>query len=358
MAPTLAASYAVYSASADNTTLTKTGITVLTNDVLVAKAATWDTGNGMAAPTTSGQTWHQVNIGAPGGFAGWAGIWVMTVSGSPGTVDVSMAPATGSNTRHSMVVERWTGAQVDASPATNATIHGTGTSGTTTLTTVSANSAVSWVLSEANSLDPATSSYASGATQDGLYDGHSGSNGVQYFATQTAASAGSQTIGITNSSSTNWTMVGAEIRAGSTVVTGTASDSVTISDSPARTAVLPRGPADSLTLADSPARQVLLARGPADSLTISDSPARQVVAGRATADGLGISDSLVSAVVLARTPADAMALADSPTRTVLLARAITDHITFTDAASVAGQIFDITATAGTPGRAWMAGRPH
>lgn len=217
MAISLITHYEVYSAGADTSTLTTPSFTPANGEILVVKMATWDTGNGMSAPTGGSQTYQQINVAAPGGFAAWAGVWVATISGSPGSMTVSAAPATGSGTRHTMVVERWSGAQLAGSPATNSTIHGT-TGGTTTLTTVGSGSIVSWVLVDENSRDPANTTYDSSSggtvTPDGLYDGHSGSNSVQYFAYQTTVSTGSQTIGASNTGgSLNWTIAGVEVQA-------------------------------------------------------------------------------------------------------------------------------------------------
>jgi hypothetical protein len=217
LAPTLIASYAVYSASADNTTLTTSSFTPANGEIIIVKAATWSTSDGMSTPTGGSQTYSNIGTAAPGGFNAWCGLWACTVSGSPGSMAVSCAPATGSNTRHSMVVERWSGAALAGSPATNATKTGSGTTATTSLTSTANNSIVSWVLADENSRDPGGSSYVSTSgtpAQDGLYDGHVGSNSVQYFAYQDAATAGSQTFGVTNASALAWVAVGVEILSG------------------------------------------------------------------------------------------------------------------------------------------------
>jgi hypothetical protein len=223
MAPSLIASYAVYSAAADNTTLTTPSFSPNPGEVIVVKGATWDTANGLAAPTDSASalTWTHVNTGAPGGFNGWGGVWGATVGSAPGSITISVAPATSSNTRHSIVVERWGSAKLAASPATNSTVSGSGATASTTLTTTAANSVVSWCMVDEQSNDPANSTYLSSATQDGLYDGHVGGNSVQYFAYQSAPSAGAQTFGITNTGTVKWVTVGVEILAATVVATAT-----------------------------------------------------------------------------------------------------------------------------------------
>ena len=226
MSPTLIASYAVYSAAADNTTLTTSSFTPSNGEIIVVKAATWAAADGMSTPTGGGQTYTNTNAHTPGGFNCWTGIWVATVSGTPGSMSVSCAPATANNTRHSMVVERWGNATLAATPATNDVISDIGTSATTTLTTTAANSVVSWVLGDENSVDPASTSYVTSSatpTQDGLYDGHIGTQSVHYFAYQSAASAGSQTFGISSASNIRWMAMGVEIldAAGSQFLTAT-----------------------------------------------------------------------------------------------------------------------------------------
>lgn len=212
MAPSLITHYEVYSAAADQTTLTTPSFTPSNGEVIVVKLTTWDTANGMNAPAGGTQTYSLINTAAPGGFNGWCAIYTATISGSPGAMTISSAVATAVNTRHSMVVERWSSATLAGSPATNSVKSGTGTTATTTLTSVGTNSVVSWCMVDENSRDPAGSTYASSATQDGLFDGHVGSNSVQYFAYQSAASPGTQTFGVSNASSLAWTAVGVEVQ--------------------------------------------------------------------------------------------------------------------------------------------------
>lgn len=243
--------YVVPSAGTDNTTLTTPSFTPSAGEILVIELMTWDTANGMSAPTESSstQTIQHIQTAAPGGFNGWAGTWVCKVTGSPGSITVSSAPATGANTRHLMVVKRLSGANLAATPATNATVNGSGsTTASTTLTTTAADSWISWCMVDENARDPASSTYISTSgtpTQDGLYDGHVGSNSVQYSVHQTAPTAGSNTFGLTNSiGNVTWVAVGVEILAevatpvsGSDTGTGTdAVSDLTVIESSADTA--------------------------------------------------------------------------------------------------------------------------
>lgn len=215
--PTLLDSDQKYSAGADNTTLvSKSFAGVVNGDVFAVKMTTWDTANGMAAPTGGGQTWQQALVAAPGGFAGWAGLWVATISGSPGSITVSGPPGTAGSTRHSMIVERWGNAKLAGTPAVNGTSHGTGTF-STSLTTVGTNSVITWCMSEVNSIDPSTRTYqtdgSTAGTEDGLFDGHVGANSVHYFAyTPVLAAAAAHTFGLSAPTGVNWTAAGVEIQ--------------------------------------------------------------------------------------------------------------------------------------------------
>lgn len=215
MAPSLITHYEVYSAGADTTTLTTPAFTPSNGEVLVVKLATWDTANGMAAPTGGSQTYQPTpGAVAPGGFNGWVGIWVTTVSGSPGSMTVSSAPATGTASRHTMVVERWSSAQLAATPASS---NGTGnqTLPSLSLTTTGANSVISWAISDAQSSNPATRAYLLSGVEDGLFDGHVAADGVFYFAysgSSAVTSSGSYTYGMTAPSQI-WVMAGVEIQA-------------------------------------------------------------------------------------------------------------------------------------------------
>jgi len=213
--PALLAHDAQYSPGADSSTLTSAALTVSNGDVIVVKAATWDTGTSMSTPTGGGQTYQPVQIVAPGGFAGWSGTWVCTVTGNPGSFSIVSAPSAAS--RHSMVVEQWGSAFVDPSPAVFSTTHGSTATMSAPITTTAANSVVSLAMVEENSRDPSGHTWTAGTVEDGLYDGHSGSNSVHYFAYTPVAAAGPTTIDLTvPAGSLNWTISGIEIKAATT----------------------------------------------------------------------------------------------------------------------------------------------
>ena len=206
--------YEVYSGGANNVTLTTPSFTPSNGEIIIVKLNTWDTANGMSAPTGGSQTYQAApGAVAPGGFNGWVGIWVATISGSPGSMTVSSAPATAGNTEHAMVVERWSNAKLAASPVNT---NGTGVNSLPqlALTTTATNSVISWVISDAQSIDPSTRAYLLSGVEDGLFDGHVGANGVFYFAysgSGAVTSAGSYTYGLSAPGGEIWVMAGVEI---------------------------------------------------------------------------------------------------------------------------------------------------
>lgn len=190
--PQLIAQYDVPSGGNNSSTLTTPSFAPGPGELLVVKMNTWDTGTAMGAPSGGSLTWASRVIGAPGGFHGYCAIYSSLIgSTSPGSMTVSATPA--ASCRHNLVVERWAGAQLAASPATDA---GAG-SPTSTLTTTAANSAITWVGVDESSIDPATRAYAGGAVEEYVDDGHVGANSVAYYAYQAVASAGATTYGLT-----------------------------------------------------------------------------------------------------------------------------------------------------------------
>jgi hypothetical protein len=212
MAPTLAATPMFVQSSGTSTAALTTGsFTPANGEVLVVKLETWDSTVTMTAPTGGSQTYTSRVILAPGGFRPWIGIYTAVISGSPGAMTITSTPSTSS--RYSMVVERWTGAQLAATPATGNNNAATGAANGT-VTTTGTNSIVSWVAGDSQSVDPATRAYLSSATEDGLRDDHVGANSVGYHAYQSAAAAGSQTMGLSAPTGMQYGIAGIEVQAG------------------------------------------------------------------------------------------------------------------------------------------------
>jgi len=212
--PTLTTHYEVYSPGADNSTLTSPSFTPPNGEVIVVKLTTWDTGSPMGAPSGGGQTYQPAQITAPGGFKGWSATYVCTVAGTPGAFSIS-ATMPGSATRHSMIVERWGSAMLAATPAVLTIVTGAGGDMVSNINTTAPNSVCSWSMVDLNSRDPVSRVYTpAGTVEDGMFDGHLGSNSVQYFAYAAIASAGATTIGVAVPAGTlAWAASGVEILA-------------------------------------------------------------------------------------------------------------------------------------------------
>lgn len=218
MAPTLVTTpYYVQESPQGTAAITTPSFTPSNGEVLVIKLATWDTAVAMGAPTGGSQTYTSRIINAPGGFAEWCGIYTCVISGSPGAMTVSSTPA--ASARCSMVVERWTGAQLAATPITSSATGATGVAAGT-ITPSAGTSIISWVAGDAQSVDPATRVYLASATQDGLRDDHVGANGCDYHAYQSSTGTGSQSYGLSAPTGMSWVIAAIEVQAsgGSTFV--------------------------------------------------------------------------------------------------------------------------------------------
>ena len=207
MTPTLTASYLVVSSAANTTPLVTPSFTPAVGEIIVVKVAA-ENGTGLGTPSggsltyTSRASFANVNNNAPGG------IWTTTTtSASSMTVSSGTMPL---NYWHSMVVERWSNAQLAATPATNTTKNGAGAP-STTLTTVASNSVVSFLDADYSAVAPGSYAYRSSATDEGIHD-KSTAIYVAYYAWQTAASTGSQTFGLTSPTGQTWTLLGIEIQ--------------------------------------------------------------------------------------------------------------------------------------------------
>lgn len=341
--PTVADHWSVPSASADNTTLSKTSYAVSTGDVIVLVGTTWSRDHGLLTPTCAGQTVNPVQTAAPGApasFWGWVGVWTIKVAGNPGTIDISCAPADTANTRHDLFGIKCTGGDLDVSPATNVTVTATGSPATVALTTVHDNSLIVYGYVDLQSRDPAATTYQSGATQLDIYDGHVGSNSVQASAVQATTTAGSQTIGIANSGGgLTLTIVGVEVKPASSAVTGDATSTITAVSSTAGVNSAVGGGTETITASSSAAGTNNASGGASSPIT-----AGQTAAGANSAVG-----GATQAVTASSTAAGANAAVGSGTSAVT-AGAL--------AAAVAGSVAMQAITVGGTAAAEVTGRPR
>ncbi len=202
-------------------TITSTSFTPATGELIVVKAVTEDSQAGLSDPSATGGgiTWikRQENTVSSSCSAGiWTG--VVNAGGSAITISISTISAGALNAWFSMVIERWTGAQVDAPPTVASVLGGSSTS---TITTSGTNSIVSYLDGDWNATAPGTPVYASSATQDGLHDKSATTSYVAYYAYQNAAIAGVQTFGLTSPVGRKDILIGIEIQ-----VSGTANATI------------------------------------------------------------------------------------------------------------------------------------
>lgn len=225
MAPTLVNSYIAKTSSPTTGAITTASFTPTNGEILVIKAETWDATITMSTPTGGSQTYTSRVAYGPAGFRPWVGIWTAVVSGSPGAMTVSSTPS--ASAQCSLLVERWSGAQLAATPVT-ATANASSGAANGSLTTTAANSVISWVASDAQSLDPATRAYLNSASDEGVRDGHVGANGVGYHAQQAVPSAGATSFGLSAPTGMQYAIAGIEVKAASgTIFTQSVAGGVT-----------------------------------------------------------------------------------------------------------------------------------
>jgi len=217
--PTLAQTLTAQSnINGDTTTLTAALTSVSVGDVVIVKAMTWDTGVASGTPSGGSQTYTLRVSVAPGGFAGYMAIFSATMAAGVSSSFTLTLSAPASSVQHSMVVERWTSAQLAATPATSSGHYTSVSAPSATITTVAANSAVSWGVNDQSNVSTSSDAYISPAgTPEFTIDGSASNSGEYRYNQQLAASAGSVTYGMTAPTTQDWVMAAIEVQ----VSTGT-----------------------------------------------------------------------------------------------------------------------------------------
>jgi len=146
----------------------------------------------------------------------FVGIYTSTVVSASSTTLVVTAPHNVGTTpvpHWSCELERWPiGATLGA---LRATITGSGAP-STTITTTAAGSAVSWCNGDFAAVNPTGRTYnttSATPTEENVDDQHVATAYVAYYAYQQAASASSQTLGITAPTGETWCIQGVEVKA-------------------------------------------------------------------------------------------------------------------------------------------------
>jgi hypothetical protein len=210
MALALAASYFLATGSnSSSQTVTTTSFTPAVNELIVLKAMSEDNAFTLNPPTATGGgiTWtKQIETTTANTCRGilWTGI--VTVSTSI-TVSISN---TSNGGYFSAVVERWTGAQLAATPAVvSAAKNDPYTLQLSTL----GDSVISYADGDWKAIPPGTPTYsAANSVSEGIDDESSKSAYVAYFDYQTATSSGTQTFGVTSPLGRNSMVMGIEIQ--------------------------------------------------------------------------------------------------------------------------------------------------
>ena len=223
MAPTLVNSYPVYltnwQAAPGPVPLTVT-FTPAAGEILVIKVISENSAR--VAQTPTGVTTPALQVSDVTSSSCGAWIWTAIAAGSPTTVTVQSGSATPAHA--GMVVERWSWAQIAASPATCDTVGTSSGSGSNpavaTIAGIAATSAVTWLLGDyaAATGTPIYSGASGTPAQDG-YDAPSGAY-TGYWASQTVRAAGTQTIGVASgvSGAMTFTILGLEVQSAATGV--------------------------------------------------------------------------------------------------------------------------------------------
>jgi hypothetical protein len=203
--PVLVASYPVYQDGANANPMQTPSFTPGPGEVLVVKAQNGYSVASFGTPVGGGLTWTSRAVST--GSGNRAQLYTAVAGASPGAMTVTVTHV-GYPTAHGMVVERWSNAKLAASPAV-VQANGTGAP-SATITTVAANSVATWVNTDWTAQTGARA-YRSGAVEE-AYHYSGGTYYTGYWAYQTAAAAGAQTVGLTSPTQT-WGLAGIEIQA-------------------------------------------------------------------------------------------------------------------------------------------------
>jgi hypothetical protein len=217
MAPTLVNSYLTEINVNDQTSLVSVSFTPVTGELMVVKAASSDASQTHGAtPSVTGftmGTWTQRVTNGTGSSSTRTSIYtaLVTTGGVSGTVTLGVA----TNTQmHSMVVERWSNAQLAGTPVLINTSIDTTSPWTTAVTTAAANSVLSYVCADwagLNSSGVAFTGDTATPTQEQTATFQTGQYTV-YWLYQAAVSAGSNTVGLSAPAGMTLNTAGIEIQ--------------------------------------------------------------------------------------------------------------------------------------------------
>ena len=194
---------AVYDDTLGSTSLVTASFTPPSGSIVVAKVTSGDSGQTHTGVTGLTFT-SRGNIGPASSTR--VSLWTATGAGAAITVTAAFGGATE---RRGLKVEVWTGAQLAASPVVR-TVGPLAGAPTDALTTLAANSVVSWVNGDWSAVDGVSRAYRSAAVETSYH--FLTAVWTHYTAYQAAAVAGSQTYGLTAPAGQTYTMVAIEVQ--------------------------------------------------------------------------------------------------------------------------------------------------
>lgn len=217
MAPTLANSYKVEDTAAATTALVTAAFTPAAGELLVVKIVCGDADQTIGTLAVTGFTLvsafaSRVNVGTTGSGCRAAIFTAFVNASASGTV----SSGTFVNTQpRGMCVERWTNAQLAGTPATASILVDTAAPYTQTITTAANGSVLSYTMADWSGTSPAGAAFVGDTatpTQEQAATNSAG-NVTGYWLYQAAATAGSQTWGMSApSSASNYTGACIEIQ--------------------------------------------------------------------------------------------------------------------------------------------------
>jgi hypothetical protein len=196
----------VFGDAAALTSLTTASFTPPTGSIIVVKTAASDAITTVPTPTATGVTFtSRANVGTNNASTRNA---VFTGVGAGSAITVTQT-FTGTNGYRALTVEVWTSSQLATTPAVHTIVAGSG-SPSDAVTTVAAGSVVTWTSGDWAAIDGTTRTYRSSASEVSYH--RAVGQYTIYNAYQAAATAGSQTYGLSAPVGQTFTMVGLEIQ--------------------------------------------------------------------------------------------------------------------------------------------------
>jgi hypothetical protein len=191
-------------------------VTIAAGDLIVVKASS-PRGDASAynLPTATGLTFTLRASEYTQANHNRAAIWTAVAATALGATTITWTWAGASNF-HSMIVERWSGAQLDATPATQVAF-GTASLPSTTLTTEAANSVVTMLNTDWVPTNPAARVWVTTSASDAqVWEPWLKYLALNYwtaYAYMRTGAAGSKTLGMSAPSGQNWTILALELQA-------------------------------------------------------------------------------------------------------------------------------------------------